>query len=244
MQDWFQEHLLFEHDDFFVFQKPAGIGFHCDEHSVGFFEQIRQAYQHHHSLSPDNAIPLFPVHRLDKMTSGLLLVAKHKLAAARFGTLFEQHAIEKYYLAIAKGKPKKKQGTVKGDMQRGRRSGWMLLPSASNPAITCFKSLSMPNVGSGLRLYLLQPRTGKTHQIRVMMKSLGVGIFGDPIYADKLTLNAADRGYLHAYALKFEYEGQHFEFVSAPKIGALFTHSSCIEALSAWLTPWSLSWPA
>lgn len=238
MSAWLDSHVLHEHQDFLVFSKPANIGFHSEEETLGFFELAKRAYCN----SNENA-ELYPVHRLDKITSGLLLVAKNKRAAAEFGRMFEQHEVEKYYVALADAKPKKKQGTVKGDMKRGRRSSWLLAPTMTNPAITCFKSVALPDVGSGMRLFLLQPRTGKTHQLRVMMKSLGAAIVGDTIYADQLKVKQADRGYLHAFALKFEWNGKTQTFCLPPNEGGLFLQAQCQQMLETWSEPWLLPWP-
>lgn len=237
-QQWLNTHLVFEHTDFLLFAKPEGVGFHTEDDQQGFFDCLRQAY---HTCYGE--IELFPVHRLDKMTSGLILVAKSKAAAAQFGSLFENHAIEKYYVALAMGKPKKKQGTIKGDMQRGRRSSWMLTATQNNPAVTCFKSFALPSVVNGLRLYLLQPRTGKTHQIRVMMKSIGTAILGDPTYAEQSSIDLRDRGYLHAFALRFLWQGDELTFVLPPTSGKLFSAPDCQSTLQSLAKPWELTWP-
>ena len=92
--------IVDEQDDFLIVNKPANIGFHDDEKGLGFFNQVRKSL-------PDYA--LYPVHRLDKMTSGLLIIAKNKNTATQFQQLFETQAIEKYYLAISDKKPQKKQ---------------------------------------------------------------------------------------------------------------------------------------
>ena len=104
------------------------------------------------------------------MTSGLLILALNAESAAEFFRLFAEHHIQKTYLALSNQKPKKKQGLIVGDMQKARNGAWKLCPSKENPAITRFESVSCePN----LRLFILKPQTGKTHQLRVAMKSLG-----------------------------------------------------------------------
>lgn len=245
MQDWLAAHLVYEHQDFLVFNKPANVSFHCENdekypenNATGFFEMAKQAYQER-----NGSIPLFPVHRLDKMTSGLLIVAKNKQAASQFGRMFAAHDVNKFYIALAMGKPKKKQGTVKGDMQRSRRSSWMLTKSLSNPAITCFKSVALPELDDGMRLYLLQPKTGKTHQLRVMMKSIGAAILGDPIYATQVQRNQQDRGYLHAFALHFQWGSECISLTCLPTVGKHFLENACIDALENWRAPWLLAWP-
>jgi tRNA pseudouridine32 synthase / 23S rRNA pseudouridine746 synthase len=200
---------VFEHADFFVFDKPAGSSFHSED-GAGFFAAMAKQY-------PDET--LYPVHRLDKITSGLLLVARNKPAAQQLGQLFESQAIKKTYIAIADHKPSKKQGAISGDMQRTRDGNWKLLHSRNNPAITHFTSHSLaPN----LRLFILAPQTGRTHQLRVMMKSLGSPIVGDKRYGG----TTADRGYLHASRLQFEWLGQPVEIFLMPANGELFKQFS------------------
>ena len=200
---------VLEHADFFVFNKPAGISFHSED-GAGFFALLAKEY-------PNEA--LFPVHRLDKITSGLLLIARTKSSARQLGQLFESHAIKKTYIALSDCKPSKKQGAVSGDMQRTRNGNWKLLHSRNNPAITHFTSHSL---APSLRLFVLAPQTGRTHQLRVMMKSLGSPILGDVRYGG----TAADRGYLHASRLQFEWSGQHIDIGLMPASGELFDQFS------------------
>ncbi len=80
------------------------------------------------------------MHRLDKGTSGLLLLAKSSEAAAKLAELFQNQQIQKFYLALTDQKPKKKQGWVKGDMVQARRSAWKLTGTLSNPAVSYFVS--------------------------------------------------------------------------------------------------------
>ncbi|KKA44196.1 TIGR01621 family pseudouridine synthase [Salinivibrio sp. KP-1] len=139
---------------------------------------------------------VYLVHRLDKMTSGLLLLATSSHAASVLSGLFASREIEKFYLALSAKKPRKKQGSIVGDMTKGRRGSWKLLTSKDNPARTRFTSIAG---GEGRRLFLCRPYTGKTHQIRVAMKSIGSPLIGDDYYGGE----PADRGYLHAYGLQF-----------------------------------------
>jgi len=155
-----------DHNDFYVFEKPSGMDFHGDEGIPGFFQQVRD-------LHPGET--LYPVHRLDKMTSGILLVARSVEAATGLGHLFRQRCMTKYYLALSDKKPSKKQGPIKGDMVRSRRSSWKLSRDTTDPAVTYFYSCTLR---PGLRLFLLRIYTGKTHQIRVAMKSLGAPVLG------------------------------------------------------------------
>jgi len=222
-----------EHHDFIVVDKSAGVNFH-DEGDIGsgLFSLVKKQLQ-----SQSKNAELYPVHRLDKMTSGLVIFAKNLACAQSFGQLFNDHDIEKYYLAIADKKPSKKQGLIKGDMAKSRRGMFKLLRTMENPAITQFFSFSIPHKQ---RLYLLKPHSGKTHQLRVALASIGAPIVGDPLY---YSTSQADRGYLHAFALKFNYLGECFEFISLPNKGELYLNTEVIEQLSAIKKPWQLNWP-
>ena len=222
-----------EHHDFIVVDKEPGVNFH-DEGNIGsgLFSLVKQQIQSHNKNAE-----LYPVHRLDKMTSGLVIFAKNLTCAQTFGQLFNDHDIEKYYLAIADKKPSKKQGLIKGDMDKSRRGMFKLLRTMENPAITQFFSYSIANKQ---RLYLLKPHSGKTHQLRVALASIGAPIVGDPLY---YSTSPADRGYLHAYALKFTYLGEKFEFTSLPTKGEYYLNEALNEQLAAIKKPWQLNWP-
>jgi tRNA pseudouridine32 synthase/23S rRNA pseudouridine746 synthase len=198
--------VLFKEEDYWIVNKPAGMSFHAESQDVGFMQWLHEAY-------PNELF--YPVHRLDRITSGLIILAKHKKAAQVFGQLFEQHLVTKYYLALSAKKPKKKQGTIKGGMQQGRRGSWLLNQSNTNLAHTQFFSCLLR---PGIRLFVLKPRTGKTHQLRVALKSVGAPILGDERYSGE----ASDRGYLHAYSLCFEWQGVIKVFEHLPEIGVEF----------------------
>jgi len=218
--------ILFENSDFLVALKNAGLNFHSEE-EAGFVVQVSQQL----------GVPLFPVHRLDKMTSGLIIFAKTSDVAAVFGKMFENREVEKYYLAISMRKPKKKMGWIKGDMGSARRGDYKLLTTMENPAITQFISCALR---THERFFLIKPHTGKTHQIRVALKSLGSPIAGDERYAQADEARKEARGYLHAYALRFHLNGEEFSFVSPPDEGERFVSDACKMQLDAWNQPWEL----
>lgn len=226
-----------EHHDFIVVDKEAGVNFH-DEGDIGsgLFSRVKSQVKKQ-IQGQDKNVELYPVHRLDKMTSGLVIFAKTLTCAQTLGQLFNDHEIEKYYLAIADKKPSKKQGLIKGDMSKSRRGMFKLLRSMDNPAITQFFSFSIANKQ---RLYLLKPHSGKTHQLRVALASIGAPIVGDPLY---YSTSKADRGYLHAFALRFNYLDESFEFKSMPSSGEYFLTEQINVQLSALKKPWQLNWP-
>ena len=197
--------IIYQTDDFIIIYKPCGLSVHKDQSKIGLTTLFARQL---------NVPQVWLVHRLDKVTSGLLILALNAESAAEFFRLFSEHHIQKTYLALSNQKPKKKQGLIVGDMQKSRNGAWKLCQSKENPAITRFESVSCePN----LRLFILKPQTGKTHQLRVAMKSLGSPILGDSLYG-KNTENI-DRTYLHSARLQFEFKGQLFDVFSPPKEG-------------------------
>lgn len=224
--------IIADEADFLVISKFPKVHFHSQDGTAGVVAQVEQ----------DLGIKLFAVHRLDTPTSGLLILAKSTAAAKQFTELFTAHKVQKYYLALAKGKPKKKQGWVIGDMAKSRRSMFKLLRTKENPAITQFFSVS---VGDGLRLYLLKPHSGKTHQLRVALASLGVPILGDELYGGAV----ADRCYLHAYCLHFRYQNavtgwRDYTYLNIPQQGEVFEFVAVSDALALWHKPEILAWPS
>ena len=197
--------IIYQTDDFIIIYKPCGLSVHKDQSEIGLTTLLAELL----------GVPqVWLVHRLDKVTSGLLILALNAESAVEFFRLFSEHHIQKTYLALSNQKPKKKQGLIVGDMQKVRNGAWKLCQSKENPAITRFESVSCePN----LRLFILKPQTGKTHQLRVAMKSLGSPILGDALYG-KNTENI-DRTYLHAARLQFEFKGQTFDVFTLPKEG-------------------------
>lgn len=165
--------IVHEHDSFVIVYKPPGVSFHQEGDAPGVVQMVR-------SLLPEG--DLYPVHRLDRVTSGLMVLGRERQAAVELGAAIRRRCFEKYYLALSSRKPGKKQGLILGDMVRSRRGSWKLLPSRENPAATQFVSKS---IGKNLRLFLLKPLTGRTHQLRVAMKSLGSPVLGDPIYGSR-----------------------------------------------------------
>jgi tRNA pseudouridine32 synthase/23S rRNA pseudouridine746 synthase len=218
--------VLFDHKDWLLCYKPIDLNFHTQDSEPGFVMLVKQQLN----------IELWPVHRLDKATSGLILLAKSKQSCADLSKLFAERQVEKFYLAVCENGLKKKQGKVAGDMAKTRNGSYKLLKTQENPAITQFISKGLV---PGFRLCLLKPKTGKTHQLRVMMKSLAGTIVGDKRYGGK----ASDRLYLHAFAIKFEFNGQVHEFSAIPKEGGLFISSEFKVQCQDWLTPWLLKWP-
>ncbi len=198
--------IVYQHTDFIVVNKPNDVSFHNDKGINGYFNRLSSYLEK----------PLWPVHRLDKVTSGLLVAAINQSAARQLGKLFSERKIAKTYLALSQHKPNKKQGKIVGDMKKSRSGNWILQRTKTNPAITKFTSTSlMP----GTRLFILEPHGGKTHQLRVALKSLGSPILGDTRYGGK----ESDRAYLHAYRLQFEWNKTNIDIKAKPTNGKYFS---------------------
>jgi tRNA pseudouridine32 synthase/23S rRNA pseudouridine746 synthase len=223
--------LIDDNPEFLVIYKKPNTSFHSDSGEAGLFEYCKQQ---------QGLAELYPVHRLDKVTSGLLLMAKTANANQQLTAAFRTRGIEKFYLAISAKKPARKQGLIKGDMTAARRGAFKLLTTQENPAITQFFSKS---IAPGRRLFVIKPHTGKTHQIRVALKSIGAPIMGDLLYADTLSNNNIDRTYLHAYSLGFVVGNKHYRYSVLPREGDFFCDDLFANAIDSWREPWLLPWP-
>lgn len=146
-------------------------------------------------------VPL-PVHRLDRDTSGCLLLARNPKAHKRFAAAFEAGSVTKTYLAILDGVPATNEGTV--DLPLGKTStekdGWRMVPDPKGKsAVSHWRVLAEKE---GRALVEFRPETGRTHQLRVHAASgIGIPIAGDPVYG---TGNGRAPMLLHARYLKLE----------------------------------------
>lgn len=144
------------------------------------------------------------VHRLDKETSGVLLMARTIPVKRALETLFKKREVKKVYIALVKGVPRKETGTIENKLgKRGRFHGQTFYSASPNgqKAVTHYKVLKK---GKGYALLELHPETGRTHQIRVHLAELGHPILGDLLYGREVTFpKVIDRLCLHAYRLSF-----------------------------------------
>lgn len=215
-----------------VINKAPGISMHKDDQDAGLAMLLAQALGQ----------PVWPVHRLDRMTSGLVVFALSAAVAAELSKAFAEQQVSKIYLALSDHKPRKKQGRIEGGMVRSRRGSWKLTRTDENQARTEFHSAPLR---PGLRAFLCRPYTGKTHQIRVALKSIGAPIIGDPIYHEKTGTAPVDRGYLHAWQLIFTLSGEHCHFRADPDEGVLFRLPELAALLNTdWCDPFTLDWYA
>jgi tRNA pseudouridine32 synthase/23S rRNA pseudouridine746 synthase len=170
-------HILFEDAEAIVIDKPAGLPVDPPRNGgpsvVGLADQLRLGFQRE---------PV-PAHRLDRDTSGCLLLARHAKALKRFQASFAERLVEKQYFAIVAGVPEGVSGAVDLALSKvsTREAGWRMIPARKGQAAQTDWSLLA--VQQGMSLIRLTPHTGRTHQLRVHMASgLGRAIVGDSVY--------------------------------------------------------------
>jgi 23S rRNA pseudouridine1911/1915/1917 synthase len=154
------------------------------------------------------------VHRLDKDTSGVMVVAKNRQAHAALSQQFKDHTTEKFYIAIVKGFLPKRSGTVVASLirdPRDRKRFTTCEEGIGKHAVTDYRVLQQYD---GFSLVRLRLHTGRTHQIRVHLQSIGNPILGDPIYAPHDPRYQEATLMLHALSLAFEHpvSGERMRF--------------------------------
>jgi len=219
-----------------VIHKPVNISFHTDDHAQGIVTLVKAAY-------PGET--LLPIHRLDKITSGLMVFARSSKANEVLSKMLEDKQIEKYYLALSQHKPSKKQGAVIGDMKKGRRGSYLLLREKNKPACTHFFAKPLFTSDKRYWFFVLKPETGKTHQLRVAMKSLASPVLGDTRYEQSVEDKQEDRGYLHAYKMRFDLFGKRYEICDPNFFGECFKLQDHLDHndIESLLKPELLHWP-
>ena len=176
--------IIYEDDSLIVIFKPAGLL--VEQHAI------------------DRAVGqrTILVHRLDKETSGLVLLAKDQSTATCLETMFRERAIQKEYLAIVDGELERPFGVLSWPLKMKKRlvhEVYWGVDSSGKEAVTEFVRLV---IGKAATLVLLKPKTGRTHQLRVHMAHLGHPIIGDYQYADRFRCSVRpQRCLLHAWKL-------------------------------------------
>jgi 23S rRNA-/tRNA-specific pseudouridylate synthase len=125
-------------------------------------------------------------HRLDRDTSGCLVLGRHPKALRRLGRLFADGQVEKVYWAIVEGRPPDTEGRIETGLRKlNRGSGWrVIVDPVGQRAITDYR---VCGAGDGRAWLELRPRTGRTHQLRVHCAELGCPVVGDPVYGNRGT---------------------------------------------------------
>ncbi|MDQ2903738.1 MAG: RluA family pseudouridine synthase [Chloroflexota bacterium] len=207
--------ILYEDDDLLVINKPAGMVVHpAPGHSEDTLVNALLAYRPELQGVGGEERPGI-VHRLDKDTSGLMIVAKNTRTLAALTEQMQRHAIQKRYLALVEGVLSLDQGSIDAPIGRDPRHRQQMAITArgSREARTHFRVLQR---FARHTLLLLQLETGRTHQIRVHLKAIGHPAVGDPVYGSGNARHQPrlDRQFLHAYQLQFTHPttGKTLEF--------------------------------
>ena len=192
--------LLFEDDDLLVLNKPPGVVVHPGAGNQA--HTLVNALLHHCPSLSGIGGKQRPgiVHRLDKETSGCLVVAKNDAAHRHLARQFAERAVEKVYLALVAGTLRRERGIIEASIGRHpvQRKKMAANPKRGRSAKTDYRVLQ---AGGGVSLVECAIHSGRTHQIRVHLHHLGHPVVGDRLYGGKKT--SAPRQMLHAWKLGF-----------------------------------------
>lgn len=194
-----QLRIAFEDEHLLVVDKPAGMVVHpARGHGEGTLSQLLEGIAQGGDASRAGI-----VHRLDRDTSGLLIVAKSERAHARLQAELAARRIHREYLALVEGRPPSRTGTIDAPIGRDPRVRTRMAIGGASPrqAVTNF---TLERELHGCSLLRLRLETGRTHQIRVHMQAIGHPVCGDPEYGH-MGLYGLKRQFLHATKLRLEH---------------------------------------
>lgn len=186
--------VIFKDKNILVLNKPSGLavqgGTNTARHVDGMLDALKFEQEERPRL----------VHRIDKDTSGLLVLARNRKYAELLTKAFREHQLQKTYLAFCRGVPEKEAGEIKNRLLKvGEKS---ILSPEGKDAVTTYQVID--TVGQKFSLIEASPLTGRTHQIRAHLESIGCPIAGDDRYfgGERQKSNMfADKLYLHAYKI-------------------------------------------
>lgn len=202
--------IVFEDEYCLILQKPAGLAVQ------GGTNQRDYVALYLDRLVPQEE-PLYIVHRLDKDTTGLLILAKTRESAQYFSQLFKNHNIQKTYHAVVVGKPPKKQGEINlalGKLVGNKKEKMSTKADKAVEALTFYQLLAYDKQNN-ISLVTLHPKTGRTHQLRVhMAEGVGCPIVGDGKYGGDLAHPFQKRTSLQLAATGLDFENPKGEKIT------------------------------
>ncbi len=194
--------IIHEDSDLLVISKPAGVVVHP---GAGHTQDtlVNALLAHCPELIMDDANRPGIVHRLDRDTSGLLIVAKTQRALEHLRAQFKQRRVQKRYLALVHGRPPTPHGIIEAPVGRDpRQRQRMAVIAGGRAARTAYQQLA--TLGDYTMLCVTH-ETGRTHQIRVHLAWLGIPVAGDRVYGRRREQVPMPRQFLHAWQLSFEH---------------------------------------
>lgn len=221
--------------DFLVINKPAGVAVHGGPGVKGptLADWLLAHYPEVSRVGDEPRIRPGIVHRLDRDTSGVMIVARTQQAFEDLKALFKNRKIEKTYLALVCGAPRQTKGEIRTPI--GRLVSNLMKRGIGPRAIKTREALTRYRVlerFGGYSLLAVIPKTGRMHQIRVHLASSGLPVAGDTRYGGRrAALAGLSRQFLHAWRLEFSYpDGRRWQFEAplAPDLGrvlALLRHA-------------------
>lgn len=225
-----ENHVLFEDDGFIVLNKPSGFAVHGGSGiNSGIIEALRQ-------LRPQQKF-LELVHRLDKETSGCLLIAKKRSVLKLLHEMFRGDGMQKTYLALLVGQFKRKKQWVDAPLLKNVSQGGERMVTVSQAGKAAETLFTRVETFAEATLVRAEPKTGRTHQIRVHAAWLGHPIVGDSRYGeDGVNKAFKKRGYkrlfLHAEQLKFVHpvtgKPLHFQAPLPDELAKLLSHEKTL----------------
>ena len=197
--DFLLERVLHRDGLMLIINKPAGLPVHAGPatRNAGDADNLE-----HYFDALRFGLPRAPAlaHRLDRDTSGCLVLGRHPKALRKLGKLFSDGKIEKTYWAICKGMPEKQSGTIDAPLlKKNDGKGWRVeISDDGQAARTTYRVIGEKD---GLSFIEAKPKTGRTHQIRVHLNSIGAPIIGDPKYGELTQGERAQPMMLHAWRI-------------------------------------------
>lgn len=205
-----QPKIVFEDDSFFVVDKPAG--WITNEAETTTDQPVLQTWireNFEYGLKGNKELRDGIVHRLDKETSGIVIVAKNEESFLKLQSEFKNRQIKKTYIALLHGKIDSIEGEIKAEVGRlpWRRTRFGVVPGGRE-SVTKYKLIKFyPGNNAGHSLVEFYPKTGRTHQIRIHSKYIGHAIVADEFYAGRKTARNdrkwCPRLFLHAKSIEF-----------------------------------------
>lgn len=202
--------VLYEDKYLIVVNKPSGIIIHQDEDKNGKLTLTDMVISYLRNKE-DDAVA-YPVHRLDKETTGIVIYAKDIITLANLSSLFESKKITKIYNAIVEGKTSY-DGTINYSIGTDRHvNNKMVITKNGKPAFTRYETMKLLHGKSMLKVFIT---TGKTHQIRVHLSAIGHPIVGDTKYGATIPAN---RTLLHCAEISFKHPNYNKDIVIKCKL--------------------------